>query len=285
MTSIKKVIYVSGATGLLGREVSKYLFEKGFNLLLGGRNKLELAKLAGEYSNIFKEQVVGFVNCDLSKPDSWEDVFLTFEENEFSGYVNCSGVQGPIGPITDIDIQDYSQVFNVNLISAIFFTKYFLSRKNKSDELSIIHFSGGGAASPRPQFSPYSLSKTALVRFVENVASECPNIQTKINVIAPGILPSQMQTQILQSAILKGSKEHESASNSLIGRMAVDPRLLELIVFLMTDVSRGITGKLISAKWDNWSVWPKHLDDLEGSELYTLRRITARDRGHSWGDF
>ena len=30
--------------------------------------------------------------------------------------------------------------------------------------------------------------------------------------------------------------------------------------------------------------WPEHLDELKNSDIYTLRRITGRDRGFDWGD-
>jgi hypothetical protein len=58
----------------------------------------------------------------------------------------------------------------------------------------------------------------------------------------------------------------------------------ELAVFLASDASNGITGKLISATWDKWQDWPSHLDDLAKSDAYTLRRIVGRDRGLNWGD-
>jgi len=58
----------------------------------------------------------------------------------------------------------------------------------------------------------------------------------------------------------------------------------DLAVFLASDASKGITGRLISAQWDKWEDWPDHLAELADSDLYTLRRITGRDRGKIWGD-
>ena len=57
-----------------------------------------------------------------------------------------------------------------------------------------------------------------------------------------------------------------------------------LCVFLGLSESDGITGKLIAAQWDRWEEWPKHLDELNASDVYTLRRITGRDRNKEWGD-
>jgi 3-oxoacyl-[acyl-carrier protein] reductase len=53
---------------------------------------------------------------------------------------------------------------------------------------------------------------------------------------------------------------------------------------LASEASRGITGKLISAVWDRWEDWPLHLDELNKTDIYTLRRIVGRDRGMAWGD-
>ena len=58
----------------------------------------------------------------------------------------------------------------------------------------------------------------------------------------------------------------------------------ELALFLASSESDGITGKLISAVWDDWEHWPDHLSELSNSDAYTLRRITGRDRGFTWGD-
>jgi hypothetical protein len=53
---------------------------------------------------------------------------------------------------------------------------------------------------------------------------------------------------------------------------------------LASDQSNGITGKLISAVWDDWKTWSQHLGELRSSDVYTLRRISGRDRGLGWGD-
>jgi hypothetical protein len=57
-----------------------------------------------------------------------------------------------------------------------------------------------------------------------------------------------------------------------------------LAVFLAGHESDGITGKLISAVWDNWEELPIHREDLRKTDVYTLRRIVPKDRGFTWGD-
>jgi 3-oxoacyl-[acyl-carrier protein] reductase len=51
-------------------------------------------------------------------------------------------------------------------------------------------------------------------------------------------------------------------------------RLAKLVEFLLSPASDGITGKLISAPWDDWENFGEERERLQGSELLTLRRVT-----------
>jgi 3-oxoacyl-[acyl-carrier protein] reductase len=93
-----------------------------------------------------------------------------------------------------------------------------------------------------------------------------------------------MQEEIMRTPGMEKSQDYLVAEKSLSIENSVTTKLFELCDFLVSDKSRGISGKLISSNWDNWPEWPKHLAELESSDLYTLRRITGRDRGCDWGD-
>src|SRR6185437_14860903 len=55
-----------------------------------------------------------------------------------------------------------------------------------------------------------------------------------------------------------------------------------LAVFLASDASDGITGRLLSAVWDNWTELPARQQQLAKSDIFTLRRIVPEDRGQQW---
>jgi hypothetical protein len=57
----------------------------------------------------------------------------------------------------------------------------------------------------------------------------------------------------------------------------------DLILYLASEESAGITGKLISAVWDPWRSLHEHVEDLRGTDVYTLRRILPEERGKVWG--
>ena len=58
---------------------------------------------------------------------------------------------------------------------------------------------------------------------------------------------------------------------------------MELALFLAGPESDGITGRLISARWDAWRDLAAHREELGASDIFTLRRIVPRDRDKTWG--
>ena len=75
-----------------------------------------------------------------------------------------------------------------------------------------------------------------------------------------------------------------AGEHSAMKRTATQDEVAQTAVFLASEKSNGISGKLISAVWDNWEIWPEHIAELNSSDIYTLRRIVGKDRQKKWGD-
>ena len=281
---MKSATYISGASGFAGLLLTEHLASQGKDLLLSGRDLDKLEELVQDLFKRYPGQNFRAFQCDLAFPDKWNSAIEVLNEFSVNEYINCSGIQGQLGPSSALKYEEMKTVFDVNLFSSIFFTNYFANRLTENDKLSVIHFSGGGSTNPRPLFMSYSLSKTSLLRFIENFALENLNENIRINAIAPGVMPSKMQTEVVENKTLRESKDYITSIKSLSDENYDARKLLDLCDFLLTEKSDGITGKLISAEWDNWAEWPNKLDQLNNSDLYTLRRITGRDRGQHWGD-
>jgi 3-oxoacyl-[acyl-carrier protein] reductase len=55
-------------------------------------------------------------------------------------------------------------------------------------------------------------------------------------------------------------------------------RAAALAVFLASDESDGLSGRLISAVWDDWESMDGRIDQIMASDLYTLRRVVEGKR-------
>lgn len=182
------------------------------------------------------------------------------------------------------DLSAWQQTLQVNLLAPVALCQGLIPLMKRPGGASIINLSGGGATGPRANFSAYATAKAGLVRFSDTLAEELKGDGIRVNCIAPGAMKTAMLQEVLQKGDAAGTREASLASEVFAKGGASMDRVADLALFLASDASKGISGKLISAVWDKWEQWPQHRDDLSQSDVYTLRRIAGRDRGFEWGD-
>jgi 3-oxoacyl-[acyl-carrier protein] reductase len=205
---------------------------------------------------------------------------------EFGGLdivVNNAGVYGPMGPTETVDLDQWIQAIQVNLIGVLLPCRAAIPEMRARGGGKIINLSGGGATQPMPRISAYAASKAAVVRLTETLALELAADRIDVNAIAPGALNTRLLDQVIAagpdavgaSFFDKALAQRESGGTPLA-------KGAKLSVYLASAESDGITGKLISAQWDPWASLQDHADTLRTSDIYTLRRIVPEDRGENW---
>ena len=202
------------------------------------------------------------------------------------GLVTAAGVQGPIGPLVDCDMKDWVKDLSINLLGTVFAVKYFARELISGNHRGrIVLLSGGGATSPQPRFSSYGAAKAAVVRFGEVMAHELKEHKIAVNSLAPGGINTQFTEEVVKAGPDRAGREaHERAlEQKTSGGTSVD-KPASLCSYLMSESAEDVTGRLISAVWDPWSHLHEHVAELQGSDIYTLRRIVPKDRARDWGE-
>jgi 3-oxoacyl-[acyl-carrier protein] reductase len=138
----------------------------------------------------------------------------------------------------------------------------------------IVNISGGGATSPRPDFSAYGASKCALVRLTETLAEELREEKIDVNAVAPGAMNTRMLDELLIAGPDAAPREFADAIKRKREGGAPPEKAAALVALLCSSLCNRITGKLISAMWDEWEKLPQRRAELAAGELYTLRRVT-----------
>ncbi|QWD78305.1 SDR family NAD(P)-dependent oxidoreductase [Polynucleobacter sp. MWH-Svant-W18] len=283
-----KVAIITGANQGLGLEIAKKYAAAGSNLMLCARNGALLDKALEEVKKYAaKDQVVLALQADISREKEVNDVVDSTLKQLGACHilVNNAGIYGPKGNIEEVDWVDWMRAIEINVCGSVLMCRKLIPHFKKQRYGKVIQLSGGGATNPLPKISAYAASKAAIVRFAETLAEEVSGFGVDINSLAPGALNTRMLQEILlagpdvvgQDFYERSLKQQESGGASI-------DLAAELALFLGSSLSDGITGKLISAAWDNWREWPDHINELESSDVYTLRRIIGRDRNISWGD-
>ena len=208
----------------------------------------------------------------------WEDVQRVVQEviqtfGRLDVLVNCTGVLGPIGPVSNTDPAAWIKAVEINFVGSFYLTRAVLPQMLKQTGGKILHFSGGGAAYARPFFTAYGASKAALVRFTESLAEELSGTQIDVNTIAPGPVNSRMWDQMRATADAGGERTLEDIKKMELGGGVPPERAAALAVFLASNCSDGLTGRLISAVYDTWEGLGERIPDIMKSEAGTLRRV------------
>jgi 3-oxoacyl-[acyl-carrier protein] reductase len=270
-----RVALVTGASRGIGQAIALGLTRAGANLIIVGRTSRELDATSALIQRFGREPLS--ITTDVSNRHDVDRVVL--EGVQKFGHVdilvNNAGRQPPIGPLVECEPEDWLQTIKVNLLGPMLCCKAVLPHMMERRQGKIINLSGGGATAPRPNFSAYAASKAAVVRFTETLAEELKPFNIQVNAIAPGAINTRMLDEVLtageaagEAAIAQAKRQKETGGDSL--EAAVD-----LAVFMASDASGTLTGKLISAQHDPWREWAGKADELNATPLYTIRRLDS----------
>jgi NAD(P)-dependent dehydrogenase (short-subunit alcohol dehydrogenase family) len=289
MSEIKnQAVFISGATSGLGLKAAEYFIKSGKSVIFCARSPEDVIRTRSYLSDLSNNDqlVMGFTN-DVSNADTTKIMIERVHENGiFIDVLICNaGVIGPINKFLETDLQEWQDAFSINLYGTVNLIMSVLPSMVSRKFGRVIHISGGGATSPLHGMSSYAASKAATVRFIETLSLEYEDSGVTLNSIAPGMLKTKLLDQMLNAGSNRiGENLFKKSWDKADASFDSTEKALELIEFLTSNLSAGITGRLISAEWDNWTEWPNYLDQLKNTDLYTLRRITGRDRGQQWGD-
>lgn len=283
MSLKNKNAVITGANRGLGKAIATEFVKQGANILICARD----AQLLMETRKELLEYGTDVYAC---KVDVANKMNLYKLYNNSTSYfdkidilVNNAGIQGAKGLIEETNWDEWEKTINTNLMSVVYLCKLFIPHFKKNKCGKIINISGGGAANPRAFFSAYAVSKAGVVRFTETIAEELKEYNIDCNSVAPGALNTRLLDEVLEAgpnkigreAYNKFLKQKEQGGSSI-------EKASKLCSFLASESSNGITGKLISAPWDNWKDLPNHITELKTTDVYTLRRILPEDRNLKW---
>ncbi len=282
----KKAV-VTGASQGLGLAIAEAFVREGADVLICARTPRDLTAAVESLS--LKAARLGQVSGLQTDVSHEADVLkLAAEADARWGQIDVlvcnAGVYGPKGAIDRVDWSSWAEAIAVNLNGTVLCCRAFLPLLRLSSRGKIILLSGGGATKPLPFLSAYAASKAAVARFGETLAEELKQDGIDVNLVAPGALNTRLLDEILEAGpeAVGASFYEASVKQKQNGGTALD-RGASLCVYLASNASSGISGKLISAVWDPWEHFDEHVEDLRDSDVYTLRRIIPSERGMGWG--
>jgi len=253
--------------------ITEAYLKEGAKVMIAARNRLEIRDACEELRKKFPD--VEGCPSDVSREGDVKTLVETTLRafGKIDVLVNAAGIYGPIGPSEEVDFEKWKDTFEINVFGTFRMMQEVIPHMKAQKFGKIINFSGGGDG-PLPRFSAYHASKGAIVRLTETMAAELKEFGIEINCFAPGAVNTKFLDEALEAGEEKVGKERYEKLLKQKTEGGIPPeKAAAMCVFLASEASNGLSGKFLSAVWDEYEKWsPKEIAELMKTDRYTLRR-------------
>ena len=272
-----RVALITGAGRGIGRAIALAYAREGARLALAARTASELEETAEQARAL--GAAVHTVLADVTVEADVEEMVRQSVErfSDIDILVNNAGIGGPVGLLQDNDVSEWIRTIQVNVVGLYLCCRAVLPIMIRQDRGKIINLAGAGATSAWANTSAYCASKAAVVRLTENIFLELGDANVQINSLGPGSINTRMWEELRDGATAVGdSGLYDLGVRVTSGGGASIDQAVELAVFLASDASGELSGRLISAVADDFANLPPRIPEIMASDAYTIRRVELK---------
>lgn len=199
----KKTIWITGASSGIGEALALLWASAGVHLILSGRNRVHLEKVAG--SCIAKGASVDIVPFDLaSRPDIEKAVAKVLETiTRIDVLVNNGGI-GQRSTVAETSPEVAHKIMDTDFWGHVYLTSALLPFLVKTGKCKIVVMSSLSGLFGFPQRSFYCAAKHALHGYFETLRLE----NSKYNIDVLMVCPGRVRTNISLHALTNDGSEH-----------------------------------------------------------------------------
>lgn len=238
-----KVAIVTGGASGIGRAIALALAESGANVVIADRALDGAEEMAREIESAGGKAIATKTDVTDSK-EVEQMVQRTIEKfGKIDILINNAGIIAR-SSVMDMTEEELDRTFEVNLKGVVLCSqaaaRHMIEQKSGkivnmgsslSSRASVCNLSGGGA--------DYCASKAAVQAFTRTLAMELGPYGINVNAVAPGTTNTPMHEGLWEMATIY-------FQNSVpLGRLAEPEDIADVVVFLVTDAARYITGQTI----------------------------------------
>lgn len=233
-----KAVLISGGASGIGLAAARRAMEEGAHVAVGDVDLDAGERAARESPGLH------FVRLDVTSDESWAGAVADVRErfNRLDGVVNNAGIF-LMGDIETMSDEDWHRTQAVN-VDGVFYGCRHAVRTLKAHGGSIVNLSSVSGIIGGHNVVAYNASKGAVRMLTKSVALYCARrgYGIRCNSVHPTFVDTAMYRDIVG-----GSRDPEKTRAALVaqvplGRVAEAREIADLIVYLLSDESRFVTG-------------------------------------------
>ncbi len=238
------VALVTGASQGIGKEIALQLAKEGAQLAITSNDQIALEQVADEIRNFGQEALA------ISGDAAVENDILAIVNSVISHFgqinilINNVGKIGCINTFEDISAKQWHELFSLNVMIGVNFTRAILPQMRKNHWGRIIFISSEKAIEPGMYMPHYAMTKAALLSISKSLANELGKDGITVNSISPGvILTPSWDEDAKKSNLTREAYAAQFCHNVLPGQPLGNPRdVANLVCYLCSEQARWITG-------------------------------------------
>lgn len=232
-----KVALITGGGRGIGKAIALAYAREGARLALCARTASEIEETTREIQSL-RGECRSWV-CDVSLEEPVRELIRETEKSygRIDILVNNAGVMTQPVPIAELEVKKWDYTIAVNLRGSFLVTKAVLPLMMRQNSGSIINLSSTIGRGAYADFGAYAVSKWGIEGFTQTLAAEVRAYNIRVNSVEPGVVATKLTGY-------RGSKPES---------------VTEVFVFLASDESKGITGRMLSS-----SGWKREIGKNRG---------------------
>ena len=221
------------------------------------------------------KKIKALVQCDLESAKSVDHTCSELVKSivKWDVLVLGPGLQEPVGLFNECDFDEWEKSITVNFTNQLRFLHRLLANRNlqSMNGPTVLFFAGGGVNNAPVHYSAYTVSKIAMIKMVELLAAEIPDV--KFVIVGPGWVKTKIHQSILDAGERAGPSYERTVQTFKDGAFTPMSNVVECCNTLISGPREILTGRNFSVAFDRWDD-PNLTDLLEKSpDMYKLRRF------------
>ena len=213
---------VTGGGSGLGAAIATALHDAGADVVIVGRDEAKLAAVVQRLGERARA-----LPCDVADAASIDRLRGELGDTDVSILVNNAGVPGPVAALTDISVEDWDAVFDVNVRGTFLMCRAFLPGMTARGAGDVINVASVSGKRPLAHRTPYTASKMAVIGLTSTLAFEVGPAGVTVNTLSPGpVAGPRMERNFRLEAERSGGSvqdaEHDFVSRSALQRMVTE---------------------------------------------------------------